>query len=160
MELAGLEPASRPDLCGRSWKPLLDGDRSHTRPWIFSYVGGLHRMIRNRDWCIDGLGQLYRCNDSADPFTYRLITKENTGEEAKNARKALEAILVDLPAIPEDVAAKSPKASASLALNRTGQLDKRQKNAMRCYEEGIQKMMDSKARRIGPTRAQIERKKM
>jgi arylsulfatase A-like enzyme len=160
MELAGVDPASRPDLCGRSWKPLLDGDRSHTRPWIFSYVGGIHRMIRDRDWCIDGLGQLYRCNDSADPFTYQRITKENMDSQARDARKALETILVNLPAIPEDMAAKNALASKSLELNRAGQLDKRQKNAERCYEAGIQQMMDSKARKIGPTRTQIERRKM
>ena len=57
MELAGLDPATNPELSGKSFKPLLDGDQAHTRPWIFSYLG-IYRMVRDRQWCLDGLDQL------------------------------------------------------------------------------------------------------
>lgn len=105
LELAGLDVKSHPGLDGRSFKPLLDGKRDQTRPWIFSYLGN-NRTIRNREWSIDGFGQLWRCHASGDPFRFELIAAEQETPEARKGRAELEAILAGMPGYvkrsPED----------------------------------------------------------
>jgi formylglycine-generating enzyme required for sulfatase activity len=143
MELAGLNPATNPELSGKSLKPLLDGNKTHTRPWIFSYLG-IHRMIRDRQWCLDGADQLWRCNESGNPFTFELITKEKQDAEATRGRAALEAILKGLPAMPVSRSATSRSGESQPTLK-----------FQQLYRMGVDKLMAMPARKEGPTRAQI-----
>jgi arylsulfatase A len=96
LALAGVDGNSHSDLSGKSFKPLLDGDKSYSRPWILCYGA---RTIRDRQWCLDGFGQLWRCNESGSPFTFELITKDKENAETAGGRAALEAVLAGLPAI-------------------------------------------------------------
>jgi len=143
MELAGLNPATNRELSGKSFKPLLDGNKTYTRPWIFSYLG-FYRMIRDRQWCLDGADQLWRCNESGNPFTFELITKDKEDAEAARGRAGLEKILQGLPAMP------SPLSAA----NRSGESQPTLK-FQQLYRMGVEKLMAMPTRKEGPTRAQI-----
>jgi hypothetical protein len=92
---------SHPELSGKSFKPLLDGDRNYSRPWILSYDefrgASASATIRDRQWCLDSYGQLWRCNESGSPFTFDPITKDKEDDETARGRAALEAVLANLP---------------------------------------------------------------
>ena len=96
LELAGVDVKSRPDLSGKSFKPLLDGDRTYSRPWILSSDFGAP-TIRDRQWCLDSYGQLWRCNESGSPFTFDPITQDKENDETARGRAALKAVLATLP---------------------------------------------------------------
>ncbi|MBM3334797.1 SUMF1/EgtB/PvdO family nonheme iron enzyme, partial [Candidatus Sumerlaeota bacterium] len=153
MELAGLDPATNPELSGKSLKPLLDGDRAYTRPWIFSYLG-IYRMIRDHQWCLDGLDQLWRCNKSGNPFTFELIPKDKEDAQAARGRAALEAILKALPPVPDSVMAANAQFAANREANRAGNLSPVQR-FQQLYRMGLEKLMAMPTRKEGPTRAQI-----
>ena len=153
MELAGLNPATNPELSGKSFKPLLDGNRDHTRPWIFSYLG-IYRMIRDRQWCLDGLDHLWRCNASGNPFTFELISKDKEDAEAARGRAGLEAILKGLPTVPDPVIAANPLLAASREANGAGKLSPQQM-FQQLYRTGLARLLASPVRKEGPTRAQI-----
>jgi len=154
MELAGLDPASNPELSGKSFKPLLDGDNAHTRPWIFSYIG-IYRMIRDRQWCLDGTDQLWRCNDSGNPFTFELIPKEKEDAEAARGRAALEKLLEGLPAPTDSVIGANTMLAAAREANRAGNRSPQQ-NFDFLYRAGVERLLSYPNRKEGPTRAQID----
>ena len=101
LEYAGMDVKSHPELSGQSFKPLLDGDRNYSRPWILSYDEfrgqSASATIRDRQWCLDSYGQLWRCHESGSPFTFDPITKDKENEETARGRAALEAVLASLP---------------------------------------------------------------
>jgi formylglycine-generating enzyme required for sulfatase activity/arylsulfatase A-like enzyme len=154
MELAGLNPATNPELSGRSFKPLLDGDRSYTRPWIFSYLG-IYRMIRDRQWCLDGADQLWRCNSSGNPFTFELIPKDKEDAEAARGRAGLEELLKQLPAVPDRIIESTRNFAADREANRAGELSAVQK-FQQLYRMGVAKLLANPVRKEGPTRVQID----
>lgn len=153
MELAGLDPATNPELSGQSFKPLLDGDKGHTRPWLFSYLG-IYRMIRDRQWCLDGLDQLWRCNESGNPFTFQLIPKAQEDAEAARGRAALETILKGVPSVPDPIITANPMFAANREANRAGKLAPQQM-FQQLYRTGLARLMANPVRKEGPTRAQI-----
>jgi arylsulfatase A-like enzyme len=154
MELAGLDPATNAELSGKSFKRLLDGDKDYSRPWIFSYIG-LYRMIRDRQWCLDGLDQLWRCNASGDPFTFELIPKDKEDAEAARGRAGLEAILRGLPAPSDGMITANPGLVANREANRAGKQSPQQMFQF-LYRAGVERLLSYPIRKEGPTRAQID----
>ena len=155
MEWAGLDPATNAELSGRSFKPLLDGDKGYTRPWIFSYLG-IYRMIRDRQWCLDGLDQLWRCNESGNPFTFELVPKDKEDAEAARGRAALEAILKGLPSVPDLVIAANPMFAANREANRAGQLPPQQM-FQQLYRTGLERLLANPTRTEGPNAPRLPR---
>jgi hypothetical protein len=113
-------------------------------------------MIRNRDYCLDGLNQLWRCNDSGNPFTFNLVDETEISDDAEQARLELEAALKRLPLPPERVIQASAAAKGNLRTNREGRLSRPQSMAQDCYQKGIDTLLALPWRKSGFTRAQIE----
>lgn len=111
LDYAGVPAATRPDLNGTSFRPLLDGNENYSRPWIFSYAGP-HRVVRNRDWCLED-DRLWACNGSGNPFAFTPVVSETP--ESRTARSELEAVLRDLPAPSNALLAETETGQAYLA---------------------------------------------
>ncbi|WP_168442207.1 sulfatase-like hydrolase/transferase [Pontiella desulfatans] len=144
LELAGHRALPSQVLDGQSLVPLLEGDRAHSREWIFSYVLGFHRMIRNRDYSLDAQGQLWRCNPSGNPFTFEKI--ETADEASRNARMILESRLEHLPIPDEDRLKKKPNVYKQYVEAKDGQLTWRQKQADELYQIGLQHLLNRPGR--------------
>jgi arylsulfatase A len=97
-DLAGLPiPADNP-LDGVSFAGLLRGEASYRpREWIFSYYRGNKRWIRNRQFLLDGNGDLWDCGDSRDERTYKK-TDPQTDPAAKAALARFQDVLQGLAA--------------------------------------------------------------
>jgi arylsulfatase A-like enzyme len=96
-DLAGLPiPADNP-LDGVSFAGLLRGEASYQpREWIFSYYRH-NRWIRNRQFLLDGNGDLWDCGDSRDERTYKKADPQ-TDPAAKVALARFQDVLQGLPA--------------------------------------------------------------
>lgn len=95
-ELAGAKLTEGVTIDGRSFAPVLRGERAHVREWIFSYLA-YDRMLRDDRWLLEGDGSFFDCGDRRDGTGYRDVTHANE-PEVQAARKRFERILVDLPA--------------------------------------------------------------
>ncbi|WP_168442195.1 sulfatase-like hydrolase/transferase [Pontiella desulfatans] len=140
LELAGHRVLPSQVLDGQSLVPLLEGDHAHSREWIFSYVLGFHRMIRNRDYSLDAQGQLWRCNPSGNPFTFEKI--ETYDEASQNARMELESQLEHLPIPDEDRMEEKPIIYEQYLEFLAGQLTWRQEQAEDLYQTGVQSLLN------------------
>jgi arylsulfatase A-like enzyme len=103
VELSGAKlPADHP-LDGRSFAPILRGEQSDVREWIFSYLGD-RRVLRTKRWLLErnaphDFGQLYDCGSSRDGTGYRDVT-DATDPEVLDIRQRFESILATKP-VPE-----------------------------------------------------------
>lgn len=111
-ELAGVKlPAGRV-FDGKSLVPLMRGQTTSHRDWIYSFLDG-GRMLRARNWLLElpGSGapeRLYRCGDSRDGLGYQLVAVPYAGE-AKSARERFAKILTGMPEPrPRALAAPQP----------------------------------------------------
>lgn len=114
--LVDLAGASLPDnhpLDGRSFAPILRGERSDVRDWIFSYLGD-RRVVRTKRWLLENnapydFGTLYDCGTSRDGTGYKDVTRSDDPDVLK-ARQMLEQILATKP-VPEIPTRKRKKTS-------------------------------------------------
>lgn len=90
-------------LDGKSLAPLLRGETTEHRPWIFSYLGP-GRILRDNGWLLEvnkkNKETFFDCDDHRDGKDYKDVTKSSDAE-AVAARKRLEKILEGLPG-PDD----------------------------------------------------------
>ena len=84
---------------GKSLGPVLRGETTEHRPWIFSYLGA-GRIIRNDRWLLEidkkKKERFFDCDDHRDGRDYKDVTK-STETEAVAAHQRLEKILEGLP---------------------------------------------------------------
>ena len=99
-------PADRP-IDGRSFAPILRGEKGETREWIFSYLSD-RRVLRTKRWLLEDNsphrpGRLYDCGTSRDGTGYKEVTDSKDPEVVAIKRRFSE-ILEGLPApvLPED----------------------------------------------------------
>jgi arylsulfatase A-like enzyme len=102
--LVDLSGASLPDgyvADGRSFAPILRGEKKHVREWIFTYLRD-KRFLRDTRWLLDGEGVFWDTHGSRDeglfgtaPYT---DVTNSTDPEVVAAKKRFEKILEDLPA--------------------------------------------------------------
>lgn len=93
-------PDDRP-IDGRSFAPILRGEKGRPREWIFSYLGPW-RVLRTERWLLERnsaarFGRLYDCGKSRDGKGYQDVTDAGTPEVAAIKAK-FKAILKELPA--------------------------------------------------------------
>lgn len=72
-ELAGAELPKGVAIDGRSFAPLLRGERGNPREWIFSYLA-YERMLRDKRWLLEGSGKFFDCGDNRDGEGYKNVT--------------------------------------------------------------------------------------
>ena len=100
IELAGAQlPANHP-LDGRSFAPILRGEQTDVREWIFSYLGD-RRVLRTKRWLLennapDDFGRLSDCGTSRDGTGYQDVT-DSTDPEVQRVRQHFEQILATKP---------------------------------------------------------------
>ena len=100
-DFAGAEvPKDRP-IDGRSFAPLLRGERFKEREWVFAYLGD-GRILRSRRYLLEKntprrFGRLYDCAGSRDGSGYNDVT-DSEDAEVLAIRKRFEEILKGLPA--------------------------------------------------------------
>jgi arylsulfatase A len=100
--LCDLAGAKLPDgyaIDGRSFAPVLRGEKGRTREWIFSNYAD-KRMLRDGWWLLDGDGRLYDCGNRRDEQGYKDVT-QSTDADAVAARERFDALLERLPGPPE-----------------------------------------------------------
>jgi arylsulfatase A len=103
-------PVDRP-IDGRSFAPILRGEKSDVREWIYSYLGD-GRILRDKRWLLEGNsphkpGRLYDCGDSRDGSGYKDVT-DSSDADIIAAQKRFEEILKDkpVPIVPPDFGKK------------------------------------------------------
>ena len=88
---------------GKSLGPILRGETTEHRPWIFSYLGP-GRIVRDNRWLLQvdkkNKETFFDCDDRRDGRDYKDMTR-SWNREAGEARKRLKKILEGLPA-PDD----------------------------------------------------------
>lgn len=89
-ELGGYAIAPEEGVDGVSFAPLLKGDTSQAREWIGTYLGPF-RMLRTKEWLLDGQDRLFDCRGGRDDASLKDVTGSNDPEviAAKNRLKAL-----------------------------------------------------------------------
>ncbi len=90
VELAGAEMPRTLPCDGRSFAPLLRGQKGTPREWIFV---GVDRKwyVRDAQWKLNESGELFDMKEA--PFAEPLVPASAESEEAKAARKRLQAVL-------------------------------------------------------------------
>ena len=100
VELAGASlPVGHP-LDGKSMVPILHGQQTDTRDWIFSYLGN-RRVLRTKRWLLENnspndFGRLYDCGTSRDGSGYRDVTR-STDPEVEAVRRQFQQVLATKP---------------------------------------------------------------
>jgi arylsulfatase A len=85
---------------GRSFAPILRGEKTDVRDWIFSYLGD-RRVLRTKRWLLENnapyrYGTLYDCGTSRDGSGYRVVT-DSTDADVLAIKKEFEKILATKP---------------------------------------------------------------
>ena len=88
------------EIDGVSLVPTLKVKDVQHREWIFSYLHE-RRILRTKNWLLEGDGRFYYCGDSHNFSEYKEMTSSQK-PEAVRARKRFEQILKQLPA-PENL---------------------------------------------------------
>ena len=84
VDFAGAElPGDRP-IDGRSFAPILRGEKGNPRDWIFAFIGEF-RILRTSRWLLErnthhDFGRLYDCGDRRDGKGYREVTDSSDPE--------------------------------------------------------------------------------
>ena len=106
-DFAGAKVPDDRQIDGRSFAPIVRGEKGETREWIFSFLGD-RRMLRSKRWLLEDnsphrRGRLYDCGTSRDGTGYKEVT-DSKEPEVLAIRKHFDEILKDLPApvLPED----------------------------------------------------------
>jgi hypothetical protein len=106
VDFAGAKLPKGHVIDGRSFAPLLRGQRIATREWIYSYLGD-RQILRTKRWLLEDNGpghpgRFYDCGDSRDGTGYKDVTKSTT-PEVLAAKKRFKEILADktLPFVKE-----------------------------------------------------------
>ncbi len=100
-DFAGADvPTDRP-IDGRSFAPILRGEKGNPREWIFAYLGD-KRILRTKRWLLEAnsplkVGRLYDCGDRRDGTGYKDVTS-STAPEVVAIKKQFDKILERLPA--------------------------------------------------------------
>jgi arylsulfatase A len=113
VEMSGAKlPAGHP-IDGRSFAPILRGEKSDVRDWVFSYLGD-RRVLRTKRYLLennhpDDFGTLYDCGDSRDGTGYVDVTNSDA-PEVRQVKQQFEQILATKP-VPKaaDAEAEAPK---------------------------------------------------
>lgn len=98
LALAGIDPATVSGLDGQSFKPVLDGEATAGKPFIFSYNDAF-RTVRTRSHMMDGSGGIWKCVPSGNILDYNNITKR---PEANQVREELLGLIERYPAPAQD----------------------------------------------------------
>jgi hypothetical protein len=77
---------------GISFAPILRGDTSHAREWIAAYFGPF-RMIRTKDWLMDGKGSIYDCRHGYTDHELKLVDQNSKNEHSYLIKEKLRDIL-------------------------------------------------------------------
>src|SRR5690606_11232210 len=106
VDLAGAKLPEGHPLDGQSFAPILRGEKSGEREWIFSYLAD-KRVLRTRRYLLernspDDFGTLYDCGDSRDGSGYVDVTGSKA-PEVEEVRRQFREILAtkrvpDMPA--------------------------------------------------------------
>jgi arylsulfatase A len=96
VELAGTKLPDGHVIDGKSFAPILRGEKTDVRDWIFSYLGD-GRVLRTKRFLLERntpnkYGQLYDCGTSRDGSGYKDVT-ESTDSEVLAIRKKFDEIL-------------------------------------------------------------------
>jgi arylsulfatase A len=99
-DFAGAKLPRRHIIDGRSFAPLLRGEKGPAREWIYSYLGD-RQVLRTKRWLLEDNGpnhpgRFYDCGDSRDGTGYQDVTN-STNPEALAAKKRFKEILADKP---------------------------------------------------------------
>jgi len=89
-DLAGAKLPEGHKLDGQSFAPQLRGEKGHPREWTFIQIADKW-YARNSGWKLNNDGQLFDMSDA--PFSEKLVLPGEESEEAKLARKKLQAVL-------------------------------------------------------------------
>ncbi len=97
-DFAGAKPPGGID--GRSFAPLLRGEKGPTREWIYSYLAD-RQILRTKRWLLENNGpghpgRFFDCGNSRDGTGYRDVT-DSTNPEVLAARRRFKEILADKP---------------------------------------------------------------
>jgi arylsulfatase A-like enzyme len=95
-ELAGARLPEERVLDGRSFAPVLRGDGSGPREWVFSSFRD-QRVLRDGRWLLEGDGRFFDCGGQRDHAGYRDVTGSDE-PDVLAARARFEDILGGLPA--------------------------------------------------------------
>lgn len=112
-ELSGATLPKDQPFDGRSLMPLLRGEKTGHRDWIYSYLDD-GRVLRDSRWLLEiaphGKGQkFFDCGESRDGTGYKDVT-DSTDAEVKAAREKFAGILGTIPEPkPRDGAANSAR---------------------------------------------------
>jgi arylsulfatase A len=95
-DLAGAKLPEDREIDGRSLKPILLGESSRHREWIFSYHVNM-RILRDERWLLEGDGRFLDCADcrTSDCCT---DVSQSEASDVRAARRRFAKILEDLPA--------------------------------------------------------------
>ncbi|TKJ35954.1 MAG: arylsulfatase [Planctomycetes bacterium B3_Pla] len=115
--LADFAEAKLPEgsvIDGRSFAPLLRGEKGPTREWIYSYLGD-RQILRTKRWLLedngpDHPGRLFDCGESRDGTGYKDVT-DSKAPEVLAVKKRFEEILADksLPKVKEKPSSQRKK---------------------------------------------------
>ena len=99
-DFAGAKLPRRHIIDGRSFAPLLRGEKGPAREWIYSYLGD-RQILRTKRWLLEDNGpnhpgRFYDCGDSRDGTGYQEVTN-STNPEVLAAKKRFKEILADKP---------------------------------------------------------------
>ncbi|NQU44537.1 sulfatase-like hydrolase/transferase, partial [bacterium] len=99
-DLAGDRIPKDYPIDGKSFAPILQGNTSDERDWIFSFYANL-RWLRDKRWLIDAKGRFFDCKrERWDDMKYLDVT-DSQNPEVIAARGRFNQILKDLPAPSE-----------------------------------------------------------
>jgi len=99
-DFAGAKLPMNHVIDGRSFAPLLRGEKGQTREWIYSYLGD-RQILRTKRWLLedngpDHPGRFFDCGDSRNGTGYNDVT-DSTVPEVMAAKKRFKEILADKP---------------------------------------------------------------
>jgi len=113
VELSGASLPEGHPIDGRSFAPILRGEQTDVRDWIFSYLGD-RRVLRTKRYLLennhpDDFGTLYDCGNRRDGAGYVDVTHSDA-PEVREVKARFEAILATKP-VPQvtDPEAKAQK---------------------------------------------------
>ncbi len=89
------------EVDGISFAGTLAGRPGPQREYVFSYYA-YHRMVRDRNWYLDGYGKFYYCRDNRSGRGYTDMT-DTVDEKALAAKKRLETALEEYLPAPDPI---------------------------------------------------------
>ena len=112
VELAGAKLPGGHAIDGKSFAPILRGETTDVREWIFSYLAD-GRILRTKRYLLERntpakYGQLYDCGTSRDGSGYKDVT-DSTDSEVLAIKKQFDEILATKPAPDMSKPVRKPK---------------------------------------------------